>query len=220
MLCPKTQIKQVNAVQELTGDQVARIKAEKHRLRTMLLARRRAEDPGRLKALSQRIRRRLEEHPLWRDSRFPFIFISSKPGEVDTHRLIENALASGRRVCVPVVEKGSTRLKVVEIENLDNLEPGPFGILEPPEAARSRLIKPSQWDLAVVPGVAFDRHGHRLGFGKGYYDRLLAEKQAPALAPSFGFQVIDPFPTLPRDIDMDLIVTESGIIVPVDDKCR
>ena len=207
------------AMQQLTSDRAAAIKAEKHRLRTMLLARRQAETKNRLEALSEIIRRRLEELPLWRNSRFPFIYISSLPGEVDTHRLIENALAAAKRVCVPVLEKGSIHLKVVEIENLDNLSPSSFGILEPSAAAR-RSVAPTEWDLAVVPGIAFDRFGHRLGFGKGYYDRLLAETQAPTLAFAFGFQVIETFPTLPQDIDMDLILTENETIETGASKCK
>ena len=199
------------AMQQLTTDRVAEIKAEKLRLRAMLLARRQAETKSRLEALSEIIRRRLEELPLWKNCRFPFIYISSKPGEVDTHRLIENAFASAKRVCVPVLEKGSDNLKVVEIESLDNLSPGSFGILEPSAAAR-RSVAPTEWDLAVVPGIAFDRSGHRLGFGRGYYDRLLAETQATALALAFGFQVTEPFPTMPQDIDMDLILTENETI--------
>ncbi len=197
-------------MQKLTEERVASIKAEKHRLRTMLLALRQAESRSRLETLSETIRRRLEEHPLWRNSRFPFIFIGSKPGEVLTHRLIENALAAAKKVCVPVLETGSTDLKAVEIESLDNLTPGPFGILQPPTAGS--FVDPKQWDLSVVPGIVFDRDGHRLGFGKGYYDRLLAETRAPALAPAYGFQVIETFPTLPHDIDMDLIVTENETI--------
>jgi len=204
-------------MQKLTSDRVAEIKAEKLRLRTMLLARRQTETKSRLEALSEIIRRRLEELALWRNCRFPFIYISSKPGEVDTHRLIESALAAAKRVCVPVLEKGSDNLKVVEIESLDNLSPGSFGILEPSPAAR-RSAAPTEWDLAVVPGIAFDRFGHRLGFGRGYYDRLLAKTQAPTLALAFGFQVIEPFPTLPQDIDMDLILTENQTIETVAEK--
>ena len=201
-----------NAMQELTDRRIEEIKAEKNKLRKTIFSLRKEEPRERLDQLSDRIRLRIEHLSLWKDSRFPFIYISSKTGEVDTHRLIEDALASGKRVCVPVMEKGSSILKVVEISSLDNLITGQYGILEPPPGSH-RYLCPENWDIAIVPGLAFDRQGSRLGFGKGCYDRALAGKNAPALAPAFGFQVVEPFTTLPHDIPMDLIVTESETIV-------
>jgi len=163
--------------------------------------------------LSARIRRRLEEHPLWRSSTFPCIYVSSKHGEVETHSLILGALSQGKKVCVPVTEPRNKSLYLVEIKGLDNLVPGHYGILEPPLDQRSPRVE-SGWDLIVVPGVAFDHLGHRLGFGKGYYDRLLAEVQVPKIALAFSFQVVEPFETLPHDVDMDLILTENETIQP------
>ncbi|MBN2290557.1 MAG: 5-formyltetrahydrofolate cyclo-ligase [Candidatus Glassbacteria bacterium] len=193
-------------------ERVEKIKAEKQRIRTSMLERRRSEPESSLMALGEAIRRRVEETSVWRQCRFPFIFISSKPGEVDTRRLIGDALASGRRVCVPLVGQGRPDLEVVEISGLDNLVAGRYGILEPPPGSYSP-VGPGEWDLAVVPGVAFDRRGHRLGFGKGYYDRVLAGRRAPALAPAYGFQVVEPLPVLPHDVPVDLVVTESETIV-------
>jgi 5-formyltetrahydrofolate cyclo-ligase len=199
-------------MQELTSERIEEIKGGKNTLRKAMLALRKAETQKRLDVLSERIRLRIEKLALWNNSRFPFIYISSKTGEVDTHRLIEDALASGKRVCVPVMKQGSSILKVVEIANLDNLITGQYGILEPSPGSHPYL-GPEKWDLAIVPGVAFDRQGNRLGFGKGCYDRVLEGKKAPALAPAFGFQVVEPFSTLPHDIPMDLIVTEIETIV-------
>jgi len=191
------------------------IRQEKQRIRKLLLEERKARDQGKLSALSFLIRRRVEEHPLWRACAFPCIYISSKPGEVETITLIRNALAQGKRVCVPVIEPGNEDLYTVEIDNLDNLVSGHFGILEP--AANENHIRriDSPWDLAVVPGVAFDRFGHRIGFGKGYYDRFLARAKAPKLALAFSFQVVSPFETLPYDVRMDLILTEKETIEPL-----
>lgn len=178
-----------------------------------MLSRRRAQDLSELAALSEKIRLRLEKHPLWLNSRFPCIY-HSMADEADTRALIRGALASGKQVCMPVIEGESGDLKLVEVTGIDNFEPGPFGILEPPAAGR-KYVAPESIDLAIVPGIAFDRQGHRLGFGKGYYDRLLAvleKKPVPALALAFGFQLVERIPTLPHDIRMDLIATESGII--------
>ena len=178
-----------------------------------MLQLRSSADPGTLAELSERIRLRLEEHQLWRTSRFACIYISSKPGEVDTQGLIHSALEEGKRVCVPVIEPENAELALVEINSLDNLEPGYFGILEPPNGVRQPLDS-IDWDLAVVPGIAFDRLGHRIGFGKGYYDKLLAAKDSPKVGLAYNFQVVEPFETLPHDVAMDLIITENETIQP------
>ena len=70
------------------------------------------------------------------------------------------------------------------------------------------------WDLAVVPGIAFDHLGHRIGFGKGYYDKLLAAKDSPKIGLAYNFQVVEPFEPLPHDVAMDLIITENETIQP------
>lgn len=189
------------------------IREKKSLLRNKILQLRSCADPGTLASLSERIRLRLEEHQLWRSSGFACIYISSKPGEVDTQVLIRRALAEGKRVCVPVIEPENAELGLVEIDSLDNLQPGCFGILEPSSGVRHPFDS-LDWDLAVVPGIAFDRRGHRIGFGKGYYDKLLAVKDSPKVGLAFGFQVVEPFETLAHDVTMDLIITENETIQP------
>jgi len=189
------------------------IREKKALLRNKILRLRSSADPGMLAELSERIRLRLEEHPLWIDSRYACIYIGSKPGEVDTQELIRSALANGKRVCVPVIDPKDAGLSLVEIHGLQNLRPGFFGILEPADGVR-RPLDSIDWDLAVVPGVAFDRLGHRIGFGKGYYDKLLAAKNSHKVGLAFGFQIVEPFETLAYDVAMDLIITENEIIQP------
>ncbi len=189
----------------------AALLAVKLRLRRELLERRAVLPPELQRELSERIRLRLERHPLWRQCQAPCLFVGCKPGEVETDRLIEDALASGRKVFVPVVIPGSPLLATVEIDSLERLVPGPFGLRQPPAAGPVRA-EPA-WDLAVVPGVAFDRRGNRIGFGKGYYDRLLAAHPTPRIALAFGFQLLPGgLAPLPHDIPMDLIVTEHETI--------
>ena len=189
------------------------IREKKALLRKKLIQLRSSAVPGTLAGLSGRIRLRLEENRLWRNSKFACIYISSKPGEVDTLGLIRTALAEGKRVCVPVIDQKDAGLGLAEIDSLDNLQPGYFGILEPCCSVRQPYDS-LPWDLAVVPGIAFDRRGHRIGFGKGYYDRLLAANSSPRVGLAFGFQVIEPFATLPHDVPMDLIITEKETIRP------
>jgi len=181
-------------------------------LRNLILTRRGGEPPARLSALNRRIEEHLAGLDIWRACRFPCIYISAKPGEVDTHGLIRGALVQGKRVCVPVTHPGSSDLEIVEITSLDPLVPGHFGLLDPaPENCRP--LNGSEWDLVIAPGVAFDRLGHRIGFGRGYYDRLLARKNVPALALAFSFQIVPEFEVSGNDVDMDYIVTDEEVII-------
>ena len=123
----------------------------------------------------------------------------SLPYEVETRRLIQRMLALGKRVAVPKVWGASLRL--FEVSDLDrDLAPGAFGVPEPtPE--RLRPVAPKDVDAVVVPGLAFDRRGHRLGHGLGYFDRFLARlpKTTPTIGLCFAFQLHDRLPTRPHD---------------------
>lgn len=181
-------------------------------MRNLVLARRIGESPASLTASNRRIEDNLTGLDLWRASRFPCIYISAKPGEVDTHNLIRGALKEGKRVCAPVTHPGSPDLEIVEISSLDPLVSGHFGLLDPaPENCRP--LNEPEWDLVIAPGVAFDRRGHRIGFGRGYYDRLLARKKTPAIALAFSFQIVPEFEVAEYDIDMDYIVTDEEVII-------
>lgn len=97
----------------------------------------------------------------------------STPIEVDTHRIIEQALAAGKRVAVPRCVPGTRDMEFYFIEGLDELEPGTFGVLEP-RPDRRRLLTDVSRGLCLVPALCYDWRGFRLGYGKGYYDRFLA----------------------------------------------
>ena len=93
--------------------------------------------------------------------------------EVDTRRIIERALADGKQVAVPRCVPGTRDMEFYLIRGLDELEPGTFGVLEPrPDPAR--LVKDFSSGLCLIPALCYDWHGYRLGYGKGYYVRFLA----------------------------------------------
>lgn len=137
-------------------------------------------------------------------------------GELMTTDAVGQELIANERRCVVPYCDGD-ELRLVEIQRWDELETGAFGILEPAPAIRElepRHVSIRDVDLVFVPGVAFDRCGGRLGYGKGYYDRLLS--QAPErlvrIGLAFDCQVLTALPTQPHDIPMHWIVTESEVL--------
>ena len=131
--------------------------------------------------------------------------------EVDTRPLIADALARGKRVAVPIVVPKAADLAHGWLESLaaGALVPGVVGTFNPLDA---RPAAPGDWDLAIVPLLAFDRSGRRLGYGKGYYDRLLAASPVTAVGVGFAAQEVDCLPATARDVSLDWIVTELEAI--------
>jgi len=131
--------------------------------------------------------------------------------EVRTQPLVAAALGEGKHVVVPCC--AGDELDLFRLESLEELEVGTFGIREPRRELRSvpsRHVRPDQLDLVMVPGVAFDRRGGRLGHGKGYYDRLLRQLRPDALAVGVAFecQLLPEVPMLEYDVFLDRIITE------------
>jgi 5-formyltetrahydrofolate cyclo-ligase len=133
------------------------------------------------------------------------------PQEVQTQQIITQARQVQKRVAVPVV-RGQDLVAVALSEAPTQLRRGRFGILEP--CGTQTLIHPQEIGCIVVPGVAFDTRGGRLGFGKGYYDRFLGQLPATTYrcGLAFGIQVVPCVPQAPHDICMHGIVTEQGCI--------
>lgn len=134
--------------------------------------------------------------------------------EVRTRQALPVALASGKRIVVPYCLDGE--LELFWLESMDELELGMYRILEPTAAMRTverKKLTPSDLDLVMVPGVAFDRNGGRTGHGKGYYDKLLqhARHDAPLIALSFECQLFEQIPAENHDIYMDKVVTEAAV---------
>ncbi|MBZ9688757.1 5-formyltetrahydrofolate cyclo-ligase [Clostridium estertheticum] len=134
--------------------------------------------------------------------------------EVNTYTLAKWCLDNGKKVIVPYCIKETREIIPFEINNLTNdLTKSSFGIMEP----KHNLLKKADIediDLIIVPGVAFDEHCNRLGFGAGYYDRFLPkrEKNTSIIGISYDYQVINKIPTDVYDVPLDLIITEKRII--------
>jgi 5-formyltetrahydrofolate cyclo-ligase len=140
------------------------------------------------------------------------LFYASFRSEVETMEMIEGALKEGLKVVLPRVDERRRLLSLHQIHELKELTSGYMGIPEPrPEI---NLVNPDGIDLIVVPGVAFDPKKSRLGYGGGYYDRLLKHKgkNVPAIGLAFEEQLVDKIRTEDFDVAMDLVVTDLRVI--------
>lgn len=134
--------------------------------------------------------------------------------EVGTRPFLLQAIAEGKRVVVPYCV--GRDLALFHLQGMEELAASGFGLFEPrPElrADPAKRVDPAELDLVMVPGVAFDRRGGRLGHGKGYYDRLLPRIRcdAPLIAVAFECQLFPEIPMLEHDVFMDRVITEKTI---------
>jgi len=130
--------------------------------------------------------------------------------EAKTHELIREIIKQKGFAVIPFIE--NDRMQQSKITSFENLVPGKFGI---PEPAEKIPVPIDQTDLAVIPGVAFDEKGNRIGRGKGYYDKFLKEFAGKKLALAYDFQIAKSIENEKHDVKMDYIITEERII-----KCR
>jgi 5-formyltetrahydrofolate cyclo-ligase len=188
--------------------------AAKRSLRQAVLERRAALGPDKRRAASASILARVTALPAFQRARGVHLFLSF-PDEVDTAPIVAACARQGRAIFLPYRMPGGERLGCARWQPGEALVDGPFGTREP---ARRDPVDPSAIDLVLVPGVAFDRRGNRLGYGKGFYDRFLAElAQAASAAPvalAFSVQIVESVPTDAWDIGIPCIVTENETIAP------
>src|SRR5208282_3279592 len=121
--------------------------------------------------------------------------------EINTYSILEGSLELAKKLYLPKVVKDKNLFHFYPVLDFKTLAKGPFGILEPSGN------KPADWeeiDLVLVPGLAFDRTGNRLGFGKGYYDRVLPQLKKTTLTIGLGysFQIVDKLPAEPHDVPL------------------
>lgn len=186
------------------------IKHEKNKLRAELLAVRDRLDPAEKAANEEKIFGYFRELATYRYSDTLLLYSPIK-GEPDVNVVAEAALADGKRIAYPVTDPANRTMKFFYVNSPDELVPGHYGILEPPQGAELFTDDVNTHAICIVPALAFDVDGYRLGYGKGYYDRYLAHFTGVkvGLIPS-KFVV----PRLPRgryDLAVDVIITEDGV---------
>lgn len=132
--------------------------------------------------------------------------------EVRTHELLRSLLTEGRHVCVPSFDPVGQRYICSELKQFDgDLKEGSLGILEPRHGA-VRPVHPEKLDAWLVPGLAFDEHGNRVGRGMGYFDRLLCGARGVKIGLAYDFQLLTQIPAEPHDIRLDYVVTETKVV--------
>lgn len=170
------------------------------------------KDQPNKEALSQKICETFVALPEYAAAKTVMFYVDVRT-EVRTRHYLPTALTHGKKIVVPYCVDGE--LELFWLEAMDELEIGMYKILEPKMELRARpekRVRPEDLDLVMVPGVAFDRTGARMGHGFGYYDKLLehVRADAPLVALAFECQLFPHIPTQAHDVFMDKIITEKA----------
>lgn len=188
-------------------------KSDKNDTRKIIMFRRKEMSREAWERDSSLITRALINHSWYREASYILAYVS-KGREVDTRGIILHALANGKRVYAPVADASSGTMEYYRIFDIYSLRKGAFGIMEPEAKEQNKFIPGEGRGLILVPGVAFDRSGNRIGMGGGYYDRYLAslDEGIKSISPAFSFQITDYIPAERHDLPVDCIITEKGVI--------
>jgi 5-formyltetrahydrofolate cyclo-ligase len=183
----------------------------KAELRRLALAARRAQPDK--DECSRKIWEAVVHLPAFQRARTVMCYVHVRD-EVRTQFALPQVLEGGRQIVIPYC--AGDELELFRLQSLDELEPRTLGILEPRKVFRdldSRRVAAESLDVVLVPGLAFDRRGARLGYGKGYYDRLLRRVRPDALKLGIAFQcqLFPEVPTLDHDVLLDAVLTERGL---------
>jgi len=181
----------------------------KSRLRKSILARRLALSAAELSVAGDAIQNTFLAMPDYLAAGSVALYCSVK-NEVPTERVINHSLLTGKALYLPAIEGGEMLFR--RVTTLDDLVNGKFGIKQP--AHGCPLAGPEEIDLIVVPGVGFDLSGQRIGYGKGYYDKVLHRLEGKGVLTAFcyEFQIVESLVGEPHDVNMDRIITEQRFI--------
>ena len=193
------------------------ISQKKRELRAMMLLRRDALMPLERARMSVSITAQLLALPDYRQATTVMAYMSMG-SEFSTLNFVQQVLLDGKRLVLPRVDKLTRSLALHEVADLHDLATGVWAISEPKPDAK--ICPLSEIDFILVPGLAFDRCGYRLGYGGGFYDRLFAKNmltvtKTPAsmrVSAAFSMQIIDAVPTTEEDQKVAVIITENEMM--------
>jgi len=188
------------------------LKTYKQEIRNKVLAERDKLSLQEINLKSEEIKKNLWTVPEFIDSETIFLFVHFR-SEVRTIPIIEKCLEEHKKVILPLTNVHNKKLILYFINDLNHLREGAYGILEP-DPKKNVIANPEDIDCAIIPGSAFDLKGGRMGYGGGFYDRVipLLKKETSRIALAFELQIIDEVPMGYFDQRVDIIVTEKRII--------
>jgi len=194
-------------------DEVSNVNAQKTVLRKRMRRVRAEMSPAAREKASARMVEGLERLPVFQQAGGVHCFIGL-PEEVDTSHIFKLCQQLGKPTYVPIQVPGENRLDVASWRPGEPLAPGPFSVPEP-HPGEGVPVDRSGIHLVLAPGLAFDRQGGRLGYGRGFYDGFLAAMAAEGFHPvviglGFSLQMVERVPRGPWDVFMDAILTEAG----------
>lgn len=179
---------------------------KKSELRKEFLNKRDALNEEERSIYSEKIKVKLKSLKEFKEAKSVLLYCPIRK-EPDLTSLIWESLSLKKRVLLPKVE--GQDIKLYPIISQEQIKPGSFCI---PEPMGGKEFPPYEVELAIVPGVVFDERGYRIGFGKGYYDRLLQKVMGVKIGVAYSFQVVQEIPTDEWDQPVDVLVTESYIL--------
>lgn len=139
------------------------------------------------------------------------LFYSALDDEINIDRCIENALENGKRVALPVCTDKNGNMKFYLINSLFDIKTGYFGVREP-DVSICKEIDDLSSSICIVPAIAYDKKGFRLGYGKGYYDRFLENYTSLSVGLCYNELIEDKLPNGDYDIPVDYIICENGVL--------
>jgi len=185
----------------------------KNSLRQEVLAKRDAISQATRQAYTVDLLVNISSLPEWKKANTVLLYLGIKT-EFDPTPLVEAALSMEKTVVLPRILKAENRLEIRQIQSLDqDLVSGVWGLREP-DPSSCPEIEPAKLDFVLVPGVAFDLQGNRMGYGAGFYDRLLSDQRlvAPRISAFFSEQLVDQVPHEAHDLPVDIMVMPRQIL--------
>ena len=182
----------------------------KELLRKNALAKVRSLSPEMISDLSEDIRRKVESLEQYKKANVVATYVG-RNDEVQTEKIIRDALSSSKRVIVPLTVPKEKKLIFSELHDLSELAPGHYLILEP----KKEYVRPvplEEADIVLVPVVAWDERGYRIGHGAGYFDVALAPVNKPTVGLAFEAQRVEKISEEAHDVSLKMIVTECRVI--------
>ncbi len=189
--------------------------ASKADARNMFIRKREKMSDEEVRTLGDKINSTVMRLPQYKNAKTIMLYLNFN-NEICSKELIEDSFSKGRRVVIPYCKKEGLEILPTELRDVEiELERTKFGYLETKEE-HLKLVDIEEIDLIIVPGLAFDKSCHRLGFGAGYYDRFLSKLggKTETIGVAYDFQILDIIPELElTDIPLDYVVTEKRIII-------